>query len=623
MLESSLQSRAAAYLKLIKADIWVVPSKMLDAIQSWLISAYAAEVANMTNYELILDTDGIKEAERLADEVNAMILGLHSVLDAMQLNETKEIPIKFFYHDRFGWYETTVYTIRRLDKDSFDLSIKGDGKSIFTDPLMSKNELIDAVSDSVQDLLEKIHHGIETTPLIDHKILYNATRKLKGDKTGGNQSVATSIDIDLTNWPYLDRIAVNHKKFLSDNLEDNTDEKNKLLMDIANLNDLGDYAGPFLFKDARNYSYTFNIMVDTKGGFNIEFDSASGEKQVRVYKNRAALEKFIDKSFITPLDNYVRSAGDAASMAQYMENEYPAISKIRVVFENMDQNKYGGLWDPTNFTLYVRPKYPDPIQASKASGKSASELFEQSVQDMRSTTRHELQHFSQSLAAILTTGRRDKIYGLPSRRDAPFESGQYGTSGVAKDQDKTRPLSSYEIKEDPSYGLSSGKTPSDKETIMLQHQFRDVEYQTRLADEIDKFKNTENKLPKSLRNRAIKIWTGELDEPLVPFADGKTWNEFRAKNNVGGQFILDFLENHKLNVKNFENWVKNHAKGTTKYSVDSEKQQQEMYLLQRLNRLIYPATFFKSLKQVALSGDKDVGDSRWARAVGSFIKEVS
>jgi hypothetical protein len=617
MMEELLKFRATAYLKMVRADIWAAPPRMLSEIQNWLVSAYASHVTQLAKYEIVLHTDAIREAAALADQMNSLILNMHTVLDAMKMDETKEIPIDFLYHDKFGWFEQTNISITKLDKDSFKLSIQGDGKSIYNNPLASKKEAIDAISDIVKKLLTNINVGIDKSPIIDLKLLWNTCSKMAGGMAFGGDSVGKTFPLNLEEWPYVDKIAQNNKKFLTPFYENNVNEIERLSKAESSLTELSDYAGPFSFYTAKGSVFKVDVMVDTKGSLNVNINGTNVKQNITV-KNVAELVSKLNKSFVNNIDDYLEMPNNAKSLVTYLENEFPNKARINVVYEALAPEGYTGLWEPSTFTLYVRPLFINPIEAGLKTGRAPLDYFNKAVREIEVTVRHEMQHFSQTVASLLTTGTFTKQYGMPSSKTSPFERGKYDVSGVANEQSPAQPLRPYETLEDPSYG----KRPDAEKAVMLKHPLRDVEYQTRLADEIDSFKDLSRMIPLGLRNRAIKVWTGELNEPLFPFANKTIWEEYTSTHKVGGKYILEFLHNNKIYMPNLENAIRNKMSGNKSLPVDADKYRQEMAILNKLNEQIKPSTFFSSLKKV-IETDKDVGSSRWAKAVGSFIKEVS
>lgn len=617
MMEELLKLRATAYLKMVRADIWVAPPQMLSEIQDWLVSAYASHVTQLAKYEIVLHTDAIREAEALADQMNSLMVNMHTVLDALKMDETKEIPISFLYHDKFGWFEQTNISIQKLDKDSFKVSIQGDGKSVHNNPLASKNEAIEAIADVIEKLLTNIQVGVERSPIVNLKLLWNTCSKMAGGITFSGDSIGKTVDLNLEEWPYIDKLAQSNKKFLSPFYDNNTKEIERLEQTEATLKDLGDHAGPFSFYTAKGTIFKVDVMVNTRGGLSVEV-SGSGTKQSITVKTMVDLVKKLNKSFVSNIDDYLEMPNDANALVTYLRNEFPNKARVNVIYESLAPEGYSGLWDPSTFTLYVRPLFINPIDVGLKAGRPPLDYFNKAVREIQVTVRHEMQHFSQTVASLLATGTVTKQYGLPSSKTAPFEKGTYDVGGIAREQDATKPLRPHEILEDPSYG----KRPDAEKAVMLKHPLRDVEYQTRLADEIDSFKEISRMIPLGLRSRAIRIWTGELNEPLFPFANKQMWEEYMANHKVGGKYILEFLHNNKIYLPNLENAIRNKMSGNNSLPIDKDRYRQELSIISKVNDLVKPSTFFSALKRV-IETDKDVGSSRWAKAVGSFIKEVS
>lgn len=621
MLEALQKIRATAYLKLIRADIWTVPPRMLSAAQNWIVSAYASSVAALAKYELTLQIDAIKEAQAIADQMNALTLNIHKILEGMQINEAKDIPINFLYHDKYKWYARTTMSITKLDKDSFKLIIQGDDKNLYSNPLISKHEAIDEIVNIADELLEAIHDNLEKSNIVDIKSLYVAAQKLSGEQTVFSDSIGTTLPFDLTDWPYLTKIAKINRNFLQKIYNSNLEVKDQLTKAIPSLKDLGNKAGPFELTTPRNIKNTILLMVNDEGGIDVSIKSTDGSDTNKVYSNMGEVLASLEVFYLEPFEDYLASPTGQESVDNYINEEFPEKSKLNIVYENSSPDKYNGLWDPRIFTIYVRPLYLNPMEAATKTGAYALDLFNSALIEMKGTIRHELQHFSQTLTSMLISGNMNNPYGLPSNKTAPFEKGTYELGGAAKNQVPQGPLLPHETREDASYGKSGieGDVPS---TTMLNHPLRDVEYQTRLADEIANFKSISKVIPINLRNRAIKIWIGEINEPLLPFSDKTTWLDYSARHRVGSDFVLDFLIKYKIYAPNLENFIRNTINHNKDLAADKEKYKMEMKLMGRINKLVRPSVFFTALHQI-IRTDQDVSDSRWAKAVGSFIKEVS
>lgn len=616
MQESVLNFRSTAYLKMIKADIWVPPPIMVSAIQNWLTSVYSAQVYAQTHYLMTLEVDVLKEGQDIMVQINALSQSLSSDLEAMQLDETKSYKINMLYNDKFMWHENTTFAIKKMDLDSFNLLINADSDILFSNPLVSKGETIDEVTSVLKDVLSKIKAYSSKTPIVGLKILLDTAKKLAGGKSFTNSIVKTEVPVELENWPYVDRVSINNKKYLTKLFDSNQQQKSKLLNDLDTVVYPGHSIGPYVFKTASNKDVTIaSIAMSSDRKFYITMKS--GYKLA--IENKATLIEALDKWFISPIDNYLELPNDSSTLNGFVQKEYPNNSTIKLTYEGISTEEYSGLWQGATFSLFVRPMILNPAQTALEKGIEPMDVFNMSLDDMSSTVRHEMQHFAQTIASLLMSGRFEPSYGLPSAKSDPFEK-KYTSDGVSKEQNQNRPLESHESVVDVSYG----KDPNAQKTIILDHPLRDIEYQTRLTDDIHNFKGLLRTIPKTLINRAVKVWTGEINEPLFPFASAKDWKEYSVQKGVDGdglQAALNFINENNLAFKNIKNHLSNKLGLTQNAPVDPEGYTKEFGIMQKTNVFIKPSIFFLTLKNVK-NRSKGVSSSRWGEAVSSFVKEV-
>lgn len=114
--------------------------------------------------------------------------------------------------------------------------------------------------------------------------------------------------------------------------------------------------------------------------------------------------------------------------------------------------------------------------------------FRYGLSEMLRILRHELRHVGQDVLAAIHGVSEDA--GLPSRSTRDLE---YGSSGRKLD------------------------APVDERgrTLMRTHPLRDVEFYTRLGDEVDRFVRFSRKIPMNLRRDALRSWVGALDEEVL------------------------------------------------------------------------------------------------------------
>lgn len=208
------------------------------------------------------------------------------------------------------------------------------------------------------------------------------------------------------------------------------------------------------------------------------------------------------------------------------------------------KESWSGLWSPSGIkpsaenshigTIYVAA---DINKDFKKMQYSNYQVWKQRLDFIRMTVRHELQHFMQSFIKYMQ--QMAEIGGLPSKK-----------------------IRSPEV--DP-HGIKDTKT----NVTQINHELRDVEFYTRLADSIEDFeKATSAFLPAWLRELYFKYWTDQIEEPQFkteaniiynknnPSQNNKSyWNEadrFKynlmdasdfKKKNLGGEFFVSLKAN--------------------------------------------------------------------------------
>ncbi|NBR67757.1 MAG: hypothetical protein EBT79_10895, partial [Actinobacteria bacterium] len=148
------------------------------------------------------------------------------------------------------------------------------------------------------------------------------------------------------------------------------------------------------------------------------------------------------------------------------------LDSITVELNFVPRQTVGGQWDRTTSKLELDiPKYnggiPYPMDATE---------FRDGVERLRGTIRHECQHVGQDVLRVLV-GMAD-VGGIPPR--------------------DTRDLS-Y----NPS-GTSLATPPRPRQ----DHALRDVEFFTRIQDEVDAFVRVSRRIPPEARRRVMRVWTG-------------------------------------------------------------------------------------------------------------------
>lgn len=147
-------------------------------------------------------------------------------------------------------------------------------------------------------------------------------------------------------------------------------------------------------------------------------------------------------------------------------------SRISVALNFKPRQDAAGFWNSERFIidLYV-PTYR--YRGIQSLYPATVEEFKGGIAELRRVIRHEVQHAGQDILKI-ALGLRE-LGGLP-------------------------PRDTRNLQYDPS-----GNRPGYRQQA---HPERDVEFHTRLQDEIDSFVSTSHRIPIKSRARAVKLWTG-------------------------------------------------------------------------------------------------------------------
>ena len=138
---------------------------------------------------------------------------------------------------------------------------------------------------------------------------------------------------------------------------------------------------------------------------------------------------------------------------------------------------------------------------------------------LNETTKHELRHFMQDVIDKLV-GKED-VGGLPGKK---IRDPNYNIHG---------------ININPKIQNHPVKNELLDESGRLNHALRDIEFYTRLSDEISKFNQTKSRLPLSLHQAFAYAWVGQI-----------TKEEFSAR--AAATFRLMAYKKHELDPANVE-----------------------------------------------------------------------
>lgn len=241
----------------------------------------------------------------------------------------------------------------------------------------------------------------------------------------------------------------------------------------------------------------------------LRYVESSTDKDSPIARAIAVYDAFLEDSALASKSPGARDFGTTLTISEYnlpynlplpLELDELKFGIQPTTIAHGTDNDWLGLWQPANLagsggyigTVYVLVKVDSYIQTLK-SLRWKMKVYDTIIQDLYSTTRHELQHLVQTFIDWTSGG------------------------GKALPAVKTR-LS------DPSYNRSG--TPKHPPLLDRQkHQLRDVEFQTDLSDSIELFQREKQKLPKEVQTLFAKAWVRAVPPQEVQYALTKLWSQ--------------------------------------------------------------------------------------------------
>jgi hypothetical protein len=169
-------------------------------------------------------------------------------------------------------------------------------------------------------------------------------------------------------------------------------------------------------------------------------------------------------------------------------------SKVNVELDFKGTQYKGGHWNGSAHELNVELGLGSTSRYIQTAEQARSVAdFQYGMSEMMRTLRHECQHMGQDLLRDIKGLEEDA--GLPGQS---IRNPDFDWKGVSKKQDE-----------------------EGKRTRKV-HPLLDVEFYTRLGDEIDKFARFSRKIPLKLRRQAVRVWVGDSPESKLLDDDGNT-----------------------------------------------------------------------------------------------------
>jgi len=192
-----------------------------------------------------------------------------------------------------------------------------------------------------------------------------------------------------------------------------------------------------------------------------------------------------------------------------------SIRTILVPPEGLSSGKqYAGEWSPSQWELRVkvRPITPDRYDVKR---------FKSDLHEILRTTRHETQHMGQDLLRLILQLPEDA--GLPGYQ---LRTPGYDPSGSPSGTPGKRPSGDLPLEEEDTYQR-------------ILHPLRDVEFYTRLADEVDRFKSWHDEWVEAEKNP-----DPYHQRPKIPINEGiwrkaiRRWVGYEPSSGVSRRYDL-------------------------------------------------------------------------------------
>lgn len=471
-----------------KAGLLRVPESIFEPIFAWVSAYYCSQFSDMSNFIL-------------------------------QKNNNREATYRAFkkYQNKFNEFYETVDQIVHLDPDDFKATDK------YTKVMISK--LFDKLKSFTKFNIPEFNLN-EQDPI-----------------TG----LAGWVDFNSNYTSFTFELSEKHNLYR--------------LLYVCNFNDYADkYSEIAEFNDNLNMRQVYNILKShfrTLSSFREEldrFDISYERFNDTTIKNSYALIGYCKKI----IGNIPISTNDIifdmdASYFPFLKDKMPPDSKIsiRVFLTSKEGAKkiynaeaWNGLWylnksNPLKSFLGTVYIVMNPREDAKYF--TNIEHIKVRLNEIKTTLRHELQHFIQtSIGQLIKKLKSDdskKEYagGLPSEK---IRDQKFHYSGLLTQPSEDIPKNIIEKYID-EHGV---------EQEIIRHPLRDIEFYTRLSDEISRFKLFAKHLPVSLHQDYAKAWVKEI---FFDDFEKKAKQEFLKINNYDvGRTNIMLLSNMAINYLN-------------------------------------------------------------------------
>ncbi len=475
LIDNVQARRVAAAWVCRKAGLFEAPPAMLEAVSSWMQATYAGHALAYAEEKLAAVSGGLGEVEKALREMKDAFRSFERNLDKLKRpGEVLRIKVYALRHD--GSMETAWMGIKALDPSMFhtDEALLYD-KAISAKRLTFKRRSRGSKKDSIVywansylgDVISRLeaslkHHGTkggpdtETTADLEGAVAEakKYTSKGKQYSTGTKRQFA----VDTSGWKYI-----RPGSPIIDKVNKALEVTNRNIRDRVELAEEELKLAQAYYKTLRarkpnqEAQEQARQMLDSKGyqlgnvtysPFTVRQMAEKGEKPTQ------AIASIEGQGFPVDQVTYEEPLGPdgvdrALALARW--------DKITCVLVFKAHKSRGGVWIGGKRELQVDVDNPWP--------RSGEQVREQ-IEEIGRICRHEMQHVGQDLLRVALRLREDA--GLPSSN---ISDPKYNPSGYRKD------VSRYD------------------ERFRQDHALRDVEFYTRLSDEVERFMRATVKNP--------------------------------------------------------------------------------------------------------------------------------
>ena len=506
-------SSSARVARRYMGGVFQAPPKLTEDIIRWAGGLYAGSVLAQVQDKLEMARDSEKLLLNALREVEATKRDLARSVQALEKGEIhrwtiynfttdgKLVPELFgIRHEFTGLMGETRYALARGDKR---LTFKKYPLTLVFDRIMEQaNSSVNWSLERIPIKLDQLRRGVGTTDdptLVEMVLLQKECLKWTSKAKMYKTKAATVMPVDITGWRYLDVVLADlnkrvttaktwlegeitrNERWYAESVEEFEAMTSPAVVEAVETQTLNPEAERIFKKFIMRWTGWIPTKVSERvpkmQGVPIgeDFRQLLGIEA----KDQGFLSAVMGEGWNVPYITVEEAKKLNASLVPItMGNVNKQLvrmgwGEINVILFFQPHTSRGGQWAVGTRTLQVDVPTPEP---------KTVEQFRDSLSWLGRITRHEVQHVGQDLIKVLTPAKEHGGLPSPSIRDPKVDPMGY---------DRTQPV----------------QWSRRKERWRQDHAVQDIEFATRLADEIFRFKHIARKIPINKRREAMHIWT--------------------------------------------------------------------------------------------------------------------